>query len=275
VWWRNRPGGKLLTAADYNLHKEDFDEDAVYALFKLSALALQLFRYGGRLNTNKGGQSYAMLDQMGFYSNLMRSTQSVDDILAALMDGGMANRAEDLANLHWLLIIRRSLKTLGEEGVKALLEAESMSDVVTGLWQHIGNFHLTYEIIWIARELAAMGVLSCEDKEVIGVVPLPKVRETAFRLGFIETPYAADLRIWFRYRSVCRSSLALAMPGKRRWSISSPSVICATIRLNRRTLQGISWGLINRQAAAYAIAAAAVRIARKRDSTRATRSINV
>ena len=37
-----------------------------------------------------------------------------------------------------------------------------------------------------------MGVISCEDKEIIGVVPLPKVRETAFRLGFIETPYAAD-----------------------------------------------------------------------------------
>jgi hypothetical protein len=37
-----------------------------------------------------------------------------------------------------------------------------------------------------------MGVLTCEDALTLGVVPLPKVRETAFRLGFIETPYAAD-----------------------------------------------------------------------------------
>ena len=37
-----------------------------------------------------------------------------------------------------------------------------------------------------------MGVLSCDDAEIIGVVPLAKVRETAFRLGFIETPYAVD-----------------------------------------------------------------------------------
>ena len=37
-----------------------------------------------------------------------------------------------------------------------------------------------------------MNVITCEDAQTIGVVPLPKVRETAFRLGFIETPYAAD-----------------------------------------------------------------------------------
>ncbi len=192
VWWQQRPGGKLLTAADYGFNKEMFEEDVVYGLFRLSALALQLFRYGGRLNVGKGGQSYAMLDQMGFYSNLIRSTQSVDDILLALLDGGMAGRAEDLANLHYLIVIRRALRNLGEEGVKSLLAAESMADVVMGLWEHIGHFQLTYEILWVARELAAMGVLTCEDAQVIGVVPLPKVRETAFRLGFIETPYAAD-----------------------------------------------------------------------------------
>ncbi|MBQ9241682.1 MAG: hypothetical protein IJ165_00390, partial [Proteobacteria bacterium] len=192
VWWQQRPGGKLLSAADYGFSKEMFEEDPLYNLFRLSALALQLFRYGGHLNTGKGGQSYAMLDQMGFYSNLIRSTQSVDDILLALFDGGMAQRAEDFGNLHYLLIIRRALKKLGEDGVKELLAAESMADLVSSLWEHIGHFQLTYEIIWIARELAAMQVIACGDARSIGVVPLPKVRETAFRLGFIETPYAAD-----------------------------------------------------------------------------------
>ena len=192
AWWRTRPGGRLLSASDYGFTKADFDEDPVYALFCLSALAMQLFRYGGRLNTTKGGQSYAMLKQMGFYSNLIRSTQSVDDIVIGLLDGGMSQRAEDLGNLHYLLVIRHELAKLGEAGVKSLLETPQMADVVTGLWEHIGRFHLTYEIIWIARELAAMGVLSCDDAEIIGVVPLPKVRETAFRLGFIETPYAVD-----------------------------------------------------------------------------------
>ncbi len=192
AWWRTRPGGRLLSASDYGFTKADFDEDPVYALFCLSALAMQLFRYGGRLNTTKGGQSYAMLKQMGFYSNLIRSTQSVDDIVIGLLDGGMSQRAEDLGNLHYLLVIRHELAKLGEAGVKSLLETPQMADVVTGLWEHIGRFHLTYEIIWIARELAAMGVLSCDDAEIIGVVPLAKVRETAFRLGFIETPYAVD-----------------------------------------------------------------------------------
>ena len=192
TWWRMRPGGKMLTAADYGFVREDFETDALYALFRLSNLALQLFRYGGRLNTSKGGQSFAMLDQMGFYSNLMHSKQTVDKIVLGLVDGGMANRFEDLGNLHYTLIIRRDLKALGAKGVNALLSSPSMADVVLGLWEHIGHFHLTYEILWIARELASLGVLSCEDSSSLGVVPLPKVRETAFRLGFIETPYAAD-----------------------------------------------------------------------------------
>ena len=192
TWWRMRPGGKMLTAADYGFVREDFETDALYALFRLSNLALQLFRYGGRLNTSKGGQSFAMLDQMGFYSNLMHSKQTVDKIVLGLVDGGMANRFEDLGNLHYTLIIRRDLKALGAKGVSALLSSPSMADVVLGLWEHIGHFHLTYEILWIARELASLGVLSCEDSSSLGVVPLPKVRETAFRLGFIETPYAAD-----------------------------------------------------------------------------------
>ena len=192
AWWRTRPGGRLLSAADYGFTKADFDEDPVYALFCLSALAMQLFRYGGKLNTAKGGQSYAMLKQMGFYSNLIRSQQSVDDIVIGLLDGGMAQRAEDLGNLHYLLVIRHELAKIGQDGVQSLLAAPRMADVVTGLWEHIGRFHLTYEIIWIARELAQMGVLTCDDADVIGVVPLAKVRETAFRLGFIETPYAVD-----------------------------------------------------------------------------------
>ena len=192
VWWQQRPGGRLLTCTDYGFAKEAFDEDALYALFRLSALALQIFRYGGRLNTSKGGQSYAMLDQMGFYSNLIRSTQTVDEILLNLFKGGMANRADDFGNLHYLLIIRKALKDLGEDGVKSLLASEHIADVVMGLWEHIGHFQLTYEILWIARELVALGVVTCDDAQTIGVVPLPKVRETAFRLGFIETPYAAD-----------------------------------------------------------------------------------
>ncbi len=192
AWWRTRPGGRLLTAADYGFSKADFAEDAVYALFCLSALALQLFRYGGKLNTSKGGQSYAMLKQMGFYSNLIRSAQPVDEILIGLLDGGMANRAEDLGNLHYLLIIRHALGKLGADGVRQLLSGAHAADVVTGLWEHIGRFHLTYEILWMFRELADMGVLTCEDAGAIGAVPLAKARETAFRLGFIETPYAVD-----------------------------------------------------------------------------------
>ena len=192
TWWRMRPGGRLLQSSDYGFSADAFEEDAAYGLFRLSALALQLFRYGGRLNTSRGGPSFALLDQMGLYSNLMRSKKGVDKIVSELIEGGLGGRAEDLGNLHWLLIIRRSLAKLGDKGVRELFAKETMQDVVSGLWMSIGLGQLTYEILWIARELVALGLVTCADATTLGVVPLPKVRETAFRLGLIESPYAAD-----------------------------------------------------------------------------------
>ena len=192
VWWRNRPGGKLLTARDYGFSKEDFEKEPAFNLFRLSALALQLLRFQGRLNAGQGGQSFAMFDQMGFFQNLFKSRKGVDTILDELLKGGMGQHAEYFCNLHYLLIIRRALKALKDEGVKEILSKENMSELLGNLWKELGSFQLTYEILWIARELGDMEVISCDDVDAVGVVPFPRVRETAFRLGMIETPYAAD-----------------------------------------------------------------------------------
>lgn len=191
-WWRGRPGGKLLCAADYGMQAADFADEPAFALFRLTALALQLLRYQGRLNTAKGGQSYAILEQMGFYSNLFKSKKSVDSILDALLKGGLAQHSDYFSNLHLLLVVRRALKDLKDEGVREILAKESMADILGALWEQLGSFALSYEIIWIARELAGMGLVAAADAQSIGVLPLPKVRETAFRLGLIETPYASD-----------------------------------------------------------------------------------
>ncbi|MGI5830698.1 MAG: hypothetical protein ACOX8U_11115 [Bradymonadia bacterium] len=191
-WWRQRPGGKVLTAADYGIEKSDFEEEPAFALFRLSALALQLLRYQGRLNVSRGGQSYAILEQMGFYTNLFKSKKSVDNIVDALLKGGLGQHSDYFSNLHLLLVLRRNLKELKDDGVRALFAKEYMADLVASLWEALGSFTLSYEIIWVARELATMGLLGAEDALSVGVLPLPKVRETAFRLGFIETPYAAD-----------------------------------------------------------------------------------
>jgi len=191
AFWRGRPGGRRLSAASYGFTAEKYAEDPSFELFRLSCLAVSLFRHQGRLNVARGGEAFGLLDQMGFFVNAFKSRKSIDSVLEALFKGGLGGRPEVFGNLHYFLLFRRAIKELKDEGVQAF--AQQSADVVIGqLWQHLGAFNLTYEVIWIARELHAMGVWPNEDLKEVSVVPLPAVREKAFRLGFIETPYAAD-----------------------------------------------------------------------------------
>ena len=191
-WWAQRPAGRMLSARDYGFSKESFDKEPAFALFRLSCLALSLFRFKGQLNVSRGSEAFGVLDQMGLFTNLYKSDRPVDEILEELFKAGLAQRPEFFSNLHFFLLLRRSIRALGDEGVGRLAAEESPEEVVSQLWQHLAQFSLHYEIIWILRELHIMGVFPVAALAEIGVVPLPKVRETAFKLGLIETPYAAD-----------------------------------------------------------------------------------
>lgn len=190
--WQGRPGAKLLRASDYGLTLEGYQAEPAYTVFRLSCLAVNLFRFQGRLNVGKGGESFAMLDQMGLFSNLFKSSTSVDDILAELFAGGLDNRPEVFSNLHFYLLFRRALRPLGDEGITRLSEIEDPGSLAGELWHKLGHFSLHYEILWIQRELFLLGAWENERLAELGVVPLPTVRDHAFRLGFLETPYAAD-----------------------------------------------------------------------------------
>ncbi|MDX9720270.1 MAG: hypothetical protein RBU37_05965 [Myxococcota bacterium] len=191
-WWQRRPGGKLLRASDYGFSAERFESEPAYAMFRLSALAVSLFRFQGRLNVGKGGEAFGILDQMGFFENLFKSSQSVEEILEALFNGGLAQRPELFSNLHYFLLLRRSLRLQGDDGVRTWAQLEEPAQCVSTLWQHLAHFSLHYEIFWILRELHVLGAWPSDSLAELSVVPLPKVRETAFRLGLLETPYAAD-----------------------------------------------------------------------------------
>ncbi len=157
-WWQTRPVGKPLHAINYGFTKEAFDEEPAYQLFRLASLAVSLFRFEGRLNVGKGGESFALLDQMGFFTNLFKSRKSVDTVLEALFKGGLAQRPELFTNLHFMLLFRRALKALKDEDVRALGATDEPDEVVAALWQHLGHFSLHYEVLWMVRELHALGV---------------------------------------------------------------------------------------------------------------------
>ncbi len=192
AWWQSRPGGRVLTARSYGFSAEAYAAEPSYTLYRLASLAVSLFRFQGRLQVGKGGEAFGILDQMGFFTNSFKSRKGIDAILEALFKGGLGQRPELFSNLHYFLLFRRALKELKDEGVREMAESDGPDLLLGKLWEHLGVFSLHYEILWIARELMEMGAWPRQDLAQVGVVPLPKVRENAFRLGFIETPYATD-----------------------------------------------------------------------------------
>lgn len=191
-WWQGGTRGRILRAVDYGFDKESYEADPAFTVYRLACLAVSLFRYQGRLNVGKGGEAFAVLDQMGFFTNAFKSRKSIDKTLDELFAGGLSQRPEVFSNLHYFLLLRRSLKELGDAGVRKLAEEESAAQVVGSLWQHLAHHSLHYEVLFVARELHLMQAWPNEALASVGVIPLPRVRENAFRLGFIETPYAAD-----------------------------------------------------------------------------------
>jgi hypothetical protein len=192
TWWTQRPSGKLLRATDYGFSEELYEAQPALTLFRLSCLAVSLFRHQGQVQVAKGSEAFSLLDQMGLFENLYRSTQPVDEILEGLFAGGLSHRPELFCNLHYFLLLSRAVKALGDDGVRALTEQDEAAGLLGILWQKLAHFSLHYEVLWVARELNLLGVWSVEGLDALGVVPLPRVRENAFRLGLLETPYAAD-----------------------------------------------------------------------------------
>jgi hypothetical protein len=190
--WRRYPTGRVLRATDYGFDAEQFKAQPALTLFRLSSLAVSLFRHQGQVQVGKGGEAFATLDQMGLFENLYRSAQPVDEILEGLFAGGLSHRPEVFCNLHYFLLLARAVKAMGDDGVRALAEQEEAAGLVGILWQKLAHFSLHYEVLWVARELHLLGAWQVEGLAELSVLPLPKAREVAFRLGLLETPYAAD-----------------------------------------------------------------------------------
>ena len=191
-WWDSRPAGRMLRATQYGFTQEAYEADPAYELFRLACLSVSLFRFEGRLQVGRGGGAFGRLDQMGLFTNLFKSRKKVDTILEELFKAGLSNQPELFCNLHYFLLFRRAIKSLGDKGVRALGALEGADEIVGKLWQELGHFSLHYEIFWIAREMCLMGAWENEGIKDLAVVPLPRVRDNAFQLGFIESPYAPD-----------------------------------------------------------------------------------
>lgn len=179
AWWaEQRPTSSLPSAQDFGIDADAWMEGADEALYRLAVAAALAFRLG----RDKGAvvAAFRGLDQAGVLSDLYFGTapeslpDSVDSqslMLASLV----ARRCAESPDLAVTMEKHKVARAAFEELSKAL-----------------GRGLFTLELFWMMRALGDIGALRLEDLKDVAAIPTRLVRDTLFRLGFLQSPYATD-----------------------------------------------------------------------------------
>jgi hypothetical protein len=150
-------------------------DEVVYRIAVAAALAF-------RLESDRVGviRAFTALDKAGVLADLFHGT--VPESLPAQVDA----RALMLASLA----ARRCAETPDLAGQ---LDGQSSAAAVFALLDGaLGRGLFRIELLWMMDMLAKLGVIRHADLADFTVTPYRIVRDTLFRLGFIESPFAPD-----------------------------------------------------------------------------------
>jgi hypothetical protein len=179
AWWTEvgtrAPG---LGAADFGLDAEAWVEGADEVLYRIAVAAALAFR----LDTDRAGivAAYRALDRAGVLADLYHGT--VPEELPTAVDG----RALMLASLA----ARRCAET--PELAATLEQQGTGAEVFAALDAALGRGLFRGELFWMIKLLVELGVIRHDDLADYTVQPHRLVRDTCYRLGFVDSPYAAD-----------------------------------------------------------------------------------
>ena len=179
-WWKEVGGGvqPLYTPEDFGFDPEAWVEGADEVLYRIAVAAALVFR----LEADRDGvlRAYKGLDATGVLADLYNGT--VPENLPASVDA----RALMLASLA----ARRAAES--PDLASTLEQQKSAADAFAALDGSLGRGLFRIELFWILRMLGQLGVIRYEDMGELTALPHRLVRDTLFRLGFIDTPYATD-----------------------------------------------------------------------------------
>ena len=178
-WWtvaKVTAGGYV--PADFTLDPEAWLETADEVLYRLAVAAALVFRLDGERDAVIA--AYRALDASGVLTDLYQGT------LPDALPGDVDPRALMLASLA----ARRCAEA--PELAKVLEGHASARDAFAALDSALGRGLFRSELFWIMDQLAQLGVVRFADLGDFTTVPYRRVRDTLFRLGFIDQPYAAD-----------------------------------------------------------------------------------
>jgi hypothetical protein len=179
AWWTEVSStSSTYQPADFGLDAEQWVENADEVLYRIAVAAALAFR----LDRDRAGviAAFGALDKAGVLADLYQGT--VPENLPAQVDA----RALMLASLAARRCAEVPELASSLEGRKTAAEAFAALDGALGR----GLFRT--ELFWILDMLARLGTIRYDDLGDYTVTPHRIVRDTLFRLGFIESPYASD-----------------------------------------------------------------------------------
>ncbi len=178
-WWAElNLNPTTYQPSDFGLDSEQWVEGADEVLYRIAVAAALAFR----LDRDRAGviASYTALDKANVLADLYQGT--VPETLPSQVDA----RALMLASLA----ARRCAEV--PELASSLDGRASAAEVFASLDAALGRGLFKTELFWILDMLSRLGVIRYDDLADYTVTPHRIVRDTLFRLGFVNTPYATD-----------------------------------------------------------------------------------
>ena len=179
AWWPDvKTTSTPYAPSDFGLDAEQWVESSDEVLYRIAVAAALAFR----LDRDRANviAAYTALDKAGVLSDLYQGT--VPENLPAQVDA----RALMLASLA----ARRCAEC--PELASQLDGRASAAEAFAALDAALGRGLFRTELFWILDMLARLGVIRYDDLSDFTVTPHRIVRDTLFRLGFTQTPYASD-----------------------------------------------------------------------------------
>jgi hypothetical protein len=179
AWWAEAARTPLTyLPSDFGIDAEAWVEGADEVVYRIAVAAALAFRLDRDRNAVLA--AFSALDKAGVLSDLYQGT--VPENLPAQVDA----RSLMLASLAARRCAEVPELASQLEGRASAAEAFASLDAALGR----GLFRL--ELFWILDMLAKLGVIRYDDLGDFTVTPHRIVRDTLFRLGFIDSPYASS-----------------------------------------------------------------------------------
>lgn len=178
-WWEEaKKPSQTYQPADFGLDPEAWVEGADEVIYRVAVAAALAFR----LDRDRAAvvASYKALDGAGVLADLYQGT--VPENLPAHVDA----RALMLASLA----ARRCAEV--PELASQLDGRASAAEAFASLDAALGRGLFRTELFWIMDMLSRLGVIRYDDLGDYTTAPHRIVRDTLFRLGFVDSPYASD-----------------------------------------------------------------------------------